>query len=105
MQWLAPYRGSTGRVFQGGEEAAYRTIAFAKKLGVQWPNNALRHSYASYRLEQIQDVARVAIEIGNSPQMIVKHYRELVDERDAAAWFSIVPPAAAANVVQMQRRQ
>jgi hypothetical protein len=49
-------------------------------------------------------VPQVALEMGNSPQMIFQHYRELVDERDAELWFSIVPPAAAKNVVQMRRR-
>jgi hypothetical protein len=32
------------------------------------PSYALRHSYASYRLAQIQDAAKVALEMGNSPQ-------------------------------------
>jgi integrase len=109
MQWLAPFSGRTGRVFQGGEEAVYRTIAFAKKLGVEWPNNALRHSYASYRLEQIQDAPRVALEMGNSSQMLFRNYRELADEEDARAWFRIAPPTRAPNVVQMpvpsQRRR
>ena len=102
-QWIAPYHGQSGRVFPGGEHAVDRIIAFAKEaLDIdEWPNNALRHSYASYRLEQTQNAPQVALEMGNSPQIIIKDYRELVDERDAAAWFSIVPPAMAVNVVQM----
>jgi len=101
-QWLAPYRGRTGRVFPGGEDAANRAIGYAKAAGLEWPNNALRHSYATYRLAQCQDPARVALEMGNSPQMLFRNYRELADEKDAALWFSIIPPAAAANVVQMR---
>jgi len=31
------------------------------------------------------------LEAGNSPQMIFKHYRELVRGADARTWFSIVP--------------
>jgi hypothetical protein len=34
--------------------------------------------------------------------MLFRNYRELADEHDAAAWFSITP-APAANVVQMKR--
>ncbi len=113
-EWLAPFRGRTGRVFKGGEHAVDRIVAFAKASGVLdtdsdgnaiWPRNALRDSYASYRLEQIKNAPQVALEMGNSPQVIFKNYLELVDERDAEKWFAIVPPAAAPNVVQMKRRQ
>jgi integrase len=89
MQWLAPYRGFTGRVFSS-EHAADRTIAFAKKH-VKWPSNALRHSFATYRLAMTNDAAKVALEMGNSPQMLFRDYRELADEHDAKAWFAIAP--------------
>jgi integrase len=95
--WLALYRGQTGRVFVS-EHAADRTIAFAKEH-VKWPANALRHSYASYRLAQTQDAQRVALEMGNSPMMLFTNYRELADEHDAKAWFAIAPKRAA-NVVR-----
>jgi integrase len=96
-QWLARYKGCTGKVFVS-EHAADRTIAFAKEH-VKWPANALRHSFATYRLAQIQDVQRVALEMGNSPTMLFRDYRELADEHDAAAWFAIAPKRAA-NVVR-----
>ena len=100
-QWLAPYRGATGPVFPS-EHAADRAIAQAKAAGADWPNNVLRHSYATYRLAQCHDAARVALEMGNSPQMLFRNYRELADEEDASAWFSIAPTPAA-NVVPMKR--
>jgi integrase len=56
-----------------------------------WKHNALRHSFISYRVADIQNVAQVALEAGNSPQMIFKHYRELVRPDAAKAWFSIKP--------------
>jgi integrase len=56
-----------------------------------WKHNALRHSFISYRVADIQNVAQVALEAGNSPQMIFKHYRELVRPAEAKAWFAIVP--------------
>jgi hypothetical protein len=66
---------------------------------VQWPNNVLRHSYATYRLAQCQNAARVALEMGNSPQMLFSNYRELADEKDAADWFNIVPSEADAKKI------
>src|SRR5437016_1525720 len=94
IQWLSPYRGQSGRVFASGH-AACRAIAQAKDVVGDWPTNALRHSYATYRLAQSQDAARVALEMGNSPQMLFRNYRELADEHDAAAWFAIAPALAA----------
>jgi len=58
---------------------------------VQWRHNALRHSYCSYRLAQIKNAAEVALEAGNSPQIIFKHYRELVTPKEAEYWFGILP--------------
>jgi hypothetical protein len=45
------------------------------------------------------DMARVALEMGNSPAKLITNYRELADEREAAEWFSIVPNAVR-NVVE-----
>lgn len=70
-----------------------QATALAKKLGVPWPRNVLRHSFISYRVALIQDVNQVALEAGNSPAIIFKHYRELVTEEAARVWFGILPPA------------
>jgi hypothetical protein len=53
--------------------------------------NGLRHSFCSYRLAQTNNAAQVALEAGNSPTMIFRHYRELVTPAQAEAWFSIRP--------------
>jgi hypothetical protein len=34
---------------------------------------------------------QVALEAGNSPTIIFKHYRELTTEDQADAWFGILP--------------
>jgi len=70
---------------QGGNGGGEGLAPFA------WKHNALRHSFISYRVADIQNVAQVALEAGNSPQMIFKHYRELVRPDAAKAWFSIAP--------------
>ena len=96
MQFLAPYRGRTGQVFERYTNA--NAIKFAKANGVAWLHNCLRHSYASYRLSATADAARTALELGNSPAKLFQNYRELCDPRDALAWFSITPKRAR-NVV------
>ena len=73
----------------------------ADKAKIKWKQNALRHSFISYRLAEIQDVNRVALEAGNSPQMIFRHYRELATPEQGRTWFAIAPETAA-NVVPIR---
>jgi hypothetical protein len=56
-----------------------------------WKHNGLRHSFISYRVAAVKNVAQVALEAGNRPQMIFQHYRELVTPQDAKAWFATTP--------------
>ncbi len=63
----------------------------AKAAGVTWKHNALRHSYISYRVAVVKNVAEVALEAGNSPDIIFQHYRELVSKEVAESWFGITP--------------
>ncbi len=82
-------RRSRGTVMPGAETAADE--GWKPFL---WKHNALRHSFISYRVAQTQNVAQVALEAGNSPQMIFQHYRELVRPNDAKAWFALTPARA-----------
>ena len=65
--------------------------ARTKCEGFSWAKNGLRHSFISYRLAILDDTARVALEAGNSPQVIFGHYRELVTPEAAKAWFEVMP--------------
>ena len=65
--------------------------------GVKWKHNALRHSFISYRVAKMKNVNEVSMEAGNSPDMIFKHYRELVTEKEADAWFGVTPEAVKAS--------
>jgi integrase len=101
--WIRPYRTAKGRLFATGRDA-HNAIAFAKVAGIDpWPNNALRHSYGTYRLAAMPDAGRVALEMGNSPQRLIEDYRELADQHDAAAWFSIAPKVPS-NVIPLAAR-
>jgi len=39
----------------------------------------------------VKSADQVALEAGNSPAIIFKHYHELTTEEQAAAWFSTLP--------------
>jgi integrase len=92
--WLGPLRAD-GLVWQNTKGMFHKTrLRVAAQAGVKWKQNVLRHSFISYRLAEIQDVNRVALEAGNSPQMIFRHYRELATPDQARTWFSIAPDAS-----------
>ncbi len=90
--WLQPYRKAKGKIWPYAHTYLYELLEdVTKDSGVNWKRNALRHSYISYRMAEIQDAAKVSLEAGNSPQMIFSNYRELVIPDEAARWFSVRP--------------
>jgi integrase len=92
--WLAPWRYESGQVVTLKSLSGALTRLGGKSGMVGgWRKNALRHSYISYRVALTCDVARTALEAGNSPEAVFRHYRELVDGDAARAWFSIRPPS------------
>ncbi len=86
--WLLPHKQDSGPVcLHFNPQMAARRYC----KGFKWAKNGLRHSFISYRLAILHDTARVALEAGNSPDIIFGHYRELVTPEAAQAWFNIMP--------------
>jgi integrase len=90
-KWLLPSAHATGPVVPY-KNLSNQFLKIAKRLGVRWRRNVLRHSYISYRTAETADIPRVALEAGNSPQVVKQDYLEVVDEDAAKDWFSISPP-------------
>ena len=86
--WLTPIRQSSGPICV---HVCAQHAAREKCEGFKWAKNGLRHSFISYRLAILHDTARVALEAGNSPQVIFSHYRELVTPEAAQMWFDVKP--------------
>lgn len=57
------------------------------------PQNAMRHSFASYHFAKHRNENETAAIMGNSPQMVFAHYREMVRPSEADAFFALLPPA------------
>ena len=92
--WLAPHARPEGRVSPViAENSLWNRFqnSAARKSGVKWVHNGLRHSFVSYRLAVTHDPARVATEAGNSPAMVHRHYKALCTEAEGKEWFSIIP--------------
>jgi len=66
--------------------------AAAKASGVELAPDVLRHSFASHHLALHRDAALTAHEMGHHNQeTLYRHYRELVSQEDARAYFEISP--------------
>jgi integrase len=96
---LRPYAENTGAVVPANWRKKLDLVRKAAGL-VRWPQNGLRHSYASYRLAAIHDAPRVASELGHtSPHMLYSTYREVVLPEEANRYWKIAPAAEAGNLV------
>jgi integrase len=91
LEWLAPFRMKYGPIFDIDPQGRIEKVVAAS--GVKWKRNALRHSFGSYRMEQTKNEGQVALEMGNSPQIVKDHYFEIVDERAARDYWDIRPIA------------
>lgn len=91
--WLQPRSKKSGRIIPFASaktlSAAMRSVTTVAQ--VEWKHNGLRHSYASYRVAVIKDIPQVSLEMGNSPQVIISNYRELVTEKKGKEWFAVMP--------------
>jgi integrase len=68
------------------------------------PDNALRHSFASYHLARFKNAASTALELGHHDSRVTfAHYRELVKPKDAERYW-IIRPARTAKIVPLMAR-
>ena len=99
-KWLRPYAQLTGNVTPLGYRALLEATREAAGIR-QWPQNALRHSFASYHLAKFNDAAALALELGHTnSNLVFQHYRQLVKPKQAERYWKIAPSAAGKKVIQ-----
>ena len=103
-EWLLPLRQHKGNVTP---QNCFRELfeqARAAAGIVEWPENALRHSFASYHLAHFKNAASTALELGHHDSRITfAHYRELVKPKEAERYWNISPEASAKVVPLVAR--
>jgi integrase len=91
-EWLLPVRKLRGNVtplenFRELFEQARSNAGIS-----EWPDNALRHSFASYHLAHFKDAKALALEMGHADSgMLFNHYRALVRPKEAERYWNIKP--------------
>jgi integrase len=68
-----------------------RTYKLRLKGLVNWKGNSLRVSAISYTLEKTGNAFETAKQMGNSPEIIDRTYKNLTNKRQAEKWFAIDP--------------
>ena len=90
--WLGPYRKKEGLLVPLVDSAVRRRV---KKLclhsKVNPPNNALRHSYASYWLARSskEGLGELSKRMGNSEAVCKRHYLETLTREEGKSWFAL----------------
>jgi integrase len=103
--WLETAREIKGKLPSINYADKLKRILHKAKLREDWPQNGLRHSFASYHFAKYKNENQTALLMGNSPQMIFQHYRALVRPTEAEAFFDIMPPPDAAKRAEVARKK
>jgi integrase len=102
LEWLAPYRTARGEI--APENDLHRRLKRdQKRAGIlHWPQNGLRHSFASYHMAHFRNAGDTALELGHTNSAITfKHYRELVTPGEAERFWRIAPAVEAETIVAL----
>ena len=115
--WLSRCTRSTGPIIgnsPGAFRKAWETVRrdCGYKIGpepaggwgkaVEWPQDVLRHCYASYWLAIHKNRAELAELMGNTPDVIRQHYRRAIPEAEAKKFWALSPEPVRGKVVKAQ---
>ena len=93
VRWLKPFKELEGAIWKQTHASIKALKKLHLKAGVRRISNGFRHSYASYRIIQLeQKTDLLAAEMGNSSRIITSNYKNNVFPASAAKWFSVFPP-------------
>mgnify|MGYP001216436704 CR=1 FL=1 len=89
--WLLPLSCESGPVTPPNLRKIRE--ATQHKIGLtQWPQDGLRHSYASYHLAHFQNINELATQMGHTDtKLIFRHYRSVVTKDEAAKFWELEP--------------
>ena len=91
LAWLKPFAHEHGLLLPPNW---YGRLKRLKKLAdiQDWPDNAMRHSFASYHYARHQSADKTAFQLGHQDTKILfEHYRELVTREEAKRYWSLFP--------------
>jgi integrase len=100
-QWLTPHAQRGGKVTPVNFRKLLDTARAA--AGIEdWPQNALRHGFASYHLASFNNAAALALELGHTnSDLVFQHYRQLVKPKQAERYWRLAPDRSGGKVLHL----
>ncbi len=99
-KWLQSHRRSLGNVTPPDYRELLDNARKAARIE-EWPQNALRHGFASYHLAQFNNAGALALELGHtSAHLVFQHYRQLVKPKQAERYWDIEPALPGKKVIR-----
>ncbi len=90
-----PYRQANKKITEG----------WAKILGLpSWPRDCLRHTAASMMLARDKNADKVSLELGNSPGVLHRHYKNLVSDSDCDAFWRLTPVSSGRELLRKRKQ-
>jgi integrase len=103
--WLRPYATAEGLVWPKSQARFYADgVALCTATGIEWVDNGMRHSFASYRLAAPgAQINEIALEMGHTTtKLLFDAYREVATPEEATRYWAIAPKESRPNVVAGQ---
>jgi len=102
-KWLEPYRLKKGPIAPANWRKLFRATRAAAKIET-WPDDCLRHSFATYWLQVHRDAPALALEMGNSVDIILERYSKVLDDpQDAEKFWAVLPAKDDGKVVAFEQ--
>jgi integrase len=104
LAWLQSYAGQSGPVSPPNLQKLRRATMKAAKIE-KWPQDVLRHSFASAHYAFHRNPAHTALLLGHRDQdMLLTHYRDLMKPSEAAKYWQIAPETISdANIIPLAK--
>lgn len=92
LTWAGIEQGQAGPVCLRNPSEEDETARLGKEVFTTgWPQDALRHSYGSFRNAIIRNLPQVAEEMGTSETMLRRHYHNPRTLEEGEEWFALRP--------------
>ncbi len=104
IDWLTPHAIRKTPFVAPNWTKDFNAVKEAAGFGTEanpWVPDVMRHTAISFHLAHLEHEGKTALWAGNSPQVIQKHYRNLVKSKDAAEFWDIRPKNLAAKIVPL----
>ena len=97
MTWWLQKKGKQSGYLLAGDTREQREwnqgrdIMTLKEAGIEWKKDGLRHSYGTYMCAIEPNTSVVAKAMGNSVEILLKHYVQAKTDKEGESYFAIRP--------------